>query len=100
MTFVGGTSAGLLLDISDRETLGISMAIIAAIWLLWTFKLQNPTKHSHLFINHDDIDEAKLNDLEHEHIAEWYINETENKVIIKYVTDAIKEDELTAKILK
>ncbi len=100
MTFIGGTSAGLLLDISDRETLAISMAIIATLWLLWTFKLQNPTKHSHLFINHDDVDEEKLNTLEHEHIAEWYINENENLVIIKYVTDAINEDELKAKIAK
>jgi predicted MFS family arabinose efflux permease len=100
MTFVGGTSAGLLLDISDRETLGVSMAIIATLWLLWTLKLQNPTKHSHLFINHGDVDETKLNALEHEHVAEWYINENENLVIIKYVTDAINEDELKAKIAK
>jgi len=100
MTFVGGTSAGLLLDISDRETLGVSMAVIATIWLVWTFKLQNPTKHSHLFINHDDVDETKLGELEHKHIAEWYINENENIVIIKYVTDAIDEEELKAKILK
>jgi predicted MFS family arabinose efflux permease len=100
MTFVGGTGAGLLLDISDREVIGISMAVLGSVWLLWTFKLQNPTKHSHLFINHDDIDETKLNALEHEHIAEWYINDTENIVVVKYVTDAIDEEELKAKIAK
>lgn len=100
MTFVGGTSAGLLLDISDRETLGVSMAVIAFVWLGWTFKLQNPTKHHHLYIDHNDIDEEKLNKLEHEHVAEWYINENENLVIIKYVADAISEDELKAKVLK
>jgi predicted MFS family arabinose efflux permease len=100
MTFVGGTTAGLLLDISDRATIGISMSTLALVWLLWTFKLQNPTKHSHLFINHDDVDELKLNALESEHIAEWYINETENLVVVKYVSDAIDEDELKAKIIK
>jgi predicted MFS family arabinose efflux permease len=100
MTFVGGTTAGLLLDISDRATIGISMSVLALIWLLWTFKLQNPTKHSHLFINHDDVDELKLNALESEHIAEWYVNETENLVVVKYVSDAIDEDELKAKIIK
>jgi predicted MFS family arabinose efflux permease len=100
MTFIGGTSAGLLLDISDREVIGISMAAISLVWLLWTFKLQNPIKHSHLFIDHDQVDEHKLNNLESEHIAEWYVNETENKVIVKYVSEAISEDELKEKIAK
>lgn len=99
-TFIGGTLAGLMLDISDRETIGISVAVLATIWLLWTLKLQNPTKHSHIFISKDDIDTDKLNKLENEHIAEWYVNETENLVVVKYVTDAIEEDELKAKISK
>jgi len=99
-TFIGGTLAGLMLDISDRATIGISVAILATIWLLWTLKLQNPTKHSHLFISQDDIDTDKLNELEHEHIAEWYINETENLVVVKYVADAIDKDDLKAKISK
>ena len=99
-TFIGGTLAGLMLDISDRATIGISVAVLAIIWLLWTLKLQNPTKHSHLFIPQDNIDTDKLNKLEHEHIAEWYINETENLVVVKYVADAISKDELKAKISK
>ena len=98
MTFIGGTSAGLLLGVSDRETIGISVAVVATVWLLWTLKLQNPTKHSHLYIPQENINMAKLENLEHEHIAEWYINETENKVVIKYVTSAIEEDDLKAQI--
>ena len=99
-TFIGGTMAGLMLDISDRGTIGIVVAVLATIWLLWTLKLQNPTKYSHLFISQDEVDTAKLDVLEHEHIAEWYINETENLVVVKYVADAIESDELKAKIAK
>ena len=99
-TFIGGTAAGLLLSFTDRGTIGIVVAVLAVLWLLWTLKLQNPTKHSHLFISHNDVDTQKLDVLEHEHIAEWYINETENLVVIKYVSDAISEDELKAKIVK
>jgi MFS family permease len=99
-TFIGGTMAGLMLDISDRGTIGVVVAVLATVWLVWTFRLQNPTKHSHLYISHDEIDTEKLDVLEHEHIAEWYINETENLVVVKYVTDAIEEDELKAKISK
>ncbi|MCW8895494.1 MAG: MFS transporter [Sulfurimonas sp.] len=99
-TFVGGTAAGLMYGMSDRETIGISVAVVAVIWLLWTLRLQNPTKHSHLYISHDDVDTAKLRNLENEHIAEWYINDSENIVVVKYVTDAIEEEDLRSKISK
>jgi len=97
-TFIGGTLAGLMLDISDRATIGISVAVLASIWLVWTIRLKNPTKHSHLYILKELVDTNKLSILEHEDIAEWYINETEGKIVIKYVSDAIDENELRAKI--
>jgi MFS family permease len=98
-TFLGGTFAGLMLDISDRGTIGITVAIISTLWLLWTLKLQNPTKHSHLYIPQKEVDTNKLTALENENIAEWYINETEELIVIKYVEDSMNEDELKAKIL-
>ncbi|MEA2092074.1 MAG: MFS transporter, partial [Campylobacterota bacterium] len=99
-TFIGGTFTGLMLDVSDRGTIGISVAVTATIWLLWTLKLQNPTKHSHLYLSQDSVDINKLVTLENEHIAEWYINDTENLVVVKYITSAIDEDDLKAKISK
>ena len=99
-TFIGGTFTGLMLDISDRGVIGVSIAITATIWLLWTLKLQNPTKHSHLYISKDSVDLAKLESLENEHIAEWYINETENLIVVKYVQSAMDEDQLKGKICK
>lgn len=97
-TFVGGTSAGLLLGISDRETIGISVAVVATLWLLWTLKLQNPTKYSHLYLPLADVDLSKLKGFENAHIAEWYINDTEKLVIVKYVADAMQKEDLIAKI--
>ncbi len=99
-TFIGGTVAGLFLDFTNRETIGISIAIIATLWLLWTLKLQNPTKHSHLYLAQDLVDMDKLSELESEHIAEWYINETENIVVVKYVSEALEVDDIKAKISK
>lgn len=98
-TFIGGTSAGLLYGMSDRETIGISVAVISVIWLLWTLRLQNPTKHSHIYIPESNVDMQKLESLENEHIAEWYVNETEKLVVIKYVQSAITEEELSNKII-
>ena len=100
-TFLGGTFAGLYLDISDRETLSITISAVIILWFVWTlFKLQNPLKHSHLYIPQSEIDFEKLNALESEHIAEWYINETEDVVVIKYVSAAMEQDDLKAKVSK
>lgn len=99
-TFVGGTSAGLLLGISDRETIGISVAVVATLWLLWTLKLQNPTKYSHLYLPLESVDLSKLKGFENAHVAEWYINDTEKLVIVKYVADAVQKEDLVAHISK
>jgi len=42
----------------------------------------------------------KLNTLEHEHIAEWFINETENIVAVKYRKSLIEEEAIKAQIAK
>jgi len=100
-TFLGGTFAGLYLDMSDRETFGITIGAIIILWFVWTiFKLQNPVRHSFLYIAQEDIDFDKLNSLESEHIAEWYINETEDVVVIKYVSAAMEEEDLKVKVSK
>ncbi|MBU1927829.1 MFS transporter [bacterium] len=100
-TFLGGTFAGLYLEISNRGDLALTISVIIIAWLAWTtLKLQNPIKYSHLYIPHANVDFDKLGGLESEHIAEWYINETENVVAVKYASAKITEDELKAKISK
>ncbi len=98
-TFLGGTFAGLYLEISNRETLAITIGVVIALWFIWTLlKLQNPLRYSHLFIPQESVDFEKLKSIESENIAEWYINETENLVVIKYIKDSMSEQELQAKI--
>ena len=100
-TFLGGTFAGLYLDASSRETLGLTIGAIGVVWLIWTaLKMKNPLRYSHLVIPEDDVDFDKLKALEHEHIAEWFINETEKVVVLKYASEKLEEDSLKAKILK
>jgi len=99
-TFIGGTAAGLLLDLSDRQSIGTLFGLIGLAWLLWTLKMPNPPRYHSLFIPLDDVDEAKLSALEHEHVAEWYINETEAIAVIKYLSDAVDPETLRARIAK
>ena len=100
MTFIGGIVAGLALQYSNKETLALALVIVTTLWLLWTMKLTNPLRFSHLYIPMDHVDMEKLNSLEHEHIAEWYINETENLVVVKYRKDMMDEEVIKAKIVK
>ena len=100
MTFVGGAAAGIALQYSSREVFTITLIVITTLWLLWTLKMQNPHRYSHLYISMDHVDMEKLNGLEHEHIAEWFINETENIVAVKYRKDMIEEEAIKAKIVK
>jgi len=100
MTFIGGIVAGLALQYSNKETLAIALVVVSTLWLLWTMKLSNPLRFSHLYIPMDHVDMEKLNGLEHEHIAEWFINETENLVVVKYRKDMVEEEAIKAKIVK
>ncbi|MGZ5207940.1 MAG: MFS transporter [Sulfuricurvum sp.] len=100
MTFVGGITAGLALQYSNKETLAIALIIVSILWLLWTMKLSNPLRFSHLYLPMEHVDQEKLAALEHEHIAEWYINETEDLVVVKYRKDEMDEEAVRAKIVK
>jgi multidrug resistance protein len=99
-TFLGGTFAGLYLNASSRATLGLTIGTIGVIWLVYTaLKMKNPIRYSHLVIPETEVDFEKLHALESEHIAEWFINETENVVVLKYASEALSEDELKSKIV-
>jgi hypothetical protein len=100
MTFIGGTFAGLMLDFADRGALGLSLAGVGLLWLIWTaVKLSNPLRHAHVYLPEESVDMKKLEDLEHDAIAEWYINETEKLVVVKYRKEELNEDELKAKLI-
>ncbi len=99
MTFIGGTFAGLMLDYADRSMLGLSLAGVGVLWLVWTaMKLSNPIRHAHFYTPTNSVNMEKLEALEHDAIAEWYINETEDLVVIKYRKEEIDEEALKAKI--
>lgn len=101
MTFLGGTFAGLMLGVSDRQNIGMILVVVGALWLIWTaVRLSNPANYKHLFRHIDEIDMEKLEALEHDAIAEWYINETEDLVVVKYRSDDIDEEALLSKISK
>ena len=62
--------------------------------------MKNPSKTKNLYLNLSEYkleNSGKLND--NSNIDEWYINNTENILVVKYSVDKISEDDIKS-ILK
>jgi MFS family permease len=100
-TFIGGFVGGLYfkeIDGSFGQSLSeISMftVIISILWLLLIVTLPNPTKTKNIYINIEDTNENNYSKLDEiKGCTEWYINNTEKLLIIKYNSDLIEEDKI------
>ena len=101
-TFIGGFVGGIFLiegiDGSFKESLhDISMfiVVISIIWMILIATLPNPLKKKIAYLDLTDKDEKKFNLLDSLNgCDEWYINNTENIIIIKYDADLLDEETL------
>ena len=92
-TFIGGSFGGWILHYSDITTLSICMVAISIIWLIYIAVMKAPKKYSNIYNSVDETDVSKLGSL-NEYIRDWYINEDERTVVIKFRKDIISKDEL------
>jgi len=104
-TFLGGVLGGMYLlevDGSFSQSLhDISMVIVAISigWMILIATLPNPLKKKIAYFDLADKDEKKFDVLDTlDGCEEWYINNTENIIIIKYDADILNEETLLNKI--
>lgn len=98
-SFLGGITAGYLL--LDRESLGMVIGSIAAVWFLWTLIImKNPTKMSYLYLPIEELDSAKAEALIHDALVEWHINETEFMAVFKFKASDITIAEFKMLVIK
>ena len=101
-TFIGGFVGGIFLiegiDGSFTDSLhDISMfiVVISIIWMILIATLPNPLKKKIAYLDLSDKDEKKFNSLDSLNgCDEWYINNTENIIIIKYDAELLSEETL------
>ena len=101
-TFIGGFIGGIFLieglDGSFSESLhDISMfiVIVSILWMVLIATLPNPLKKKIAYFDLSDKDEKKFDLLDGLNgCDEWYINNTENIIIIKYDADLLSEETL------
>ncbi len=100
-TFLGGVIGGIYLkeiegsfhqSINEIATI---LLVISIIWLLLMLTLPNPHKQKNIYLDLDTLENSGLNQLDSlEGIEEWYINNSENIVVIKYNEDNLNEDQI------
>ena len=96
-TFVGGLLGGIMLDNLNLSTFSIIIAVICVLWGILILTMPNPSKTKSVYLNLDEYkleNSGKLN--QNDAIDEWYINNTENIIAIKYDGEKISEEEIKA----
>ncbi len=99
-TFLGGSGAGLILSLYSNDLtqalnlIGIIILVISIIWISWTIFISNPVKKSNLYLNYSEDLENKILKNNFEFIDEWYINKSENILVIKFNAEKYNETEI------
>lgn len=96
-TFIGGLLGGIMLDNLNLSTFSIIIAVICVLWGILILTMPNPSKTKSVYLNLDEYkleNSGKLN--QNDAIDEWYINNTENIIAIKYDGEKINEEEIRA----
>ncbi|GGD33065.1 MFS transporter [Malaciobacter pacificus] len=94
-TFLGGLIGGAFYQDVSMSTLVITIAIICILWAILIFTMPNPAKKKFVYLSLEEYHlENSVNLSSNEAIDEWYLNNTENVIAIKYDGDKISEDEI------
>ncbi len=96
-TFVGGVLGGYLYDSIGLQSLSVVVVVVSVLWLAMIASLTNPKKLQTIYVKNSDIDRSNLDRLNYSTmpIQEWYENNTEQMIIVKFYDD--KTDEQTIK---
>ena len=94
-TFIGGFVGGVLLDFTTLSAISYGIIVLCIAWAIMIVSMNNPAKTKIAYIHLDDTDHAKHQDLHQlKGCKEWYINDTEKVVIVKYDETQTNEDKI------
>lgn len=92
-TFIGGLLGGMFFNKVSLSTLVIVIAVVCLIWIILIITMPNPAKRKTLYVPLDSNTKERsslLNDIDE--VDEWYINDTEKTIIIKYDSEKITDE--------
>ncbi len=93
--FLGGAVGGWLYGHYKQEGVAIFVVILSLFWAFWIIGMRNPGLRANLFLDFVHYDKTKLQGLKSlEGITDFYVNETEELIVIKYDADKISEEQI------
>jgi len=93
--FLGGAIGGLLYQYGKEKAVAIAVLLISALWIYWIVGMRNPGVRANLFLDFDNYDRERLAGLKvMEGITDFYINESEKIIVVKYDKEVIGEEEI------
>ena len=93
-TFLGGLLGGAFYESASMETLVVVIAVVCILWAILIITMPNPSKKKFVYLSLNEYHLENSGKLENNAIEEWYINNTENIIAIKYDSDKISEEEV------
>ena len=98
-TFTGALWGGHFLKWYGIEYIAMVVAITCILWVILIFTLENPIFTKNIYLDFGKFDDTKLQTLNStEGIVEWYKNENEKQLIIKYNSKNIAEEKVLSLI--
>jgi len=100
-TFLGGFVGGMLLDMASLATISYAIIAICIVWGMMIVTLENPAKTKIAYIHLDNTDHAKHEELHtFNGCKEWYINDSEHLLVVKYDSEVVTEEDIKTVIQK
>ena len=93
-TFLGGLLGGAFYETASMQTLVIVITIVCILWAILIITMPNPAKKKFIYLSLDEYHLENSGNLTNHAIDEWYINNTENIIAIKYDSEKISEEEV------
>lgn len=98
-TFTGALWGGHVLKWYGIEYIAVIAIITSVLWVLLIMTLENPIFAKNIYLDFGKFDETKLSILNDTNgIIEWYKNESEKILIIKYNSKNIEEEKILSLI--
>lgn len=100
-TFIGGVFGAIYLKEMEFFNLSIVIVAISIGWIFLLATMQNPAKRKNLYLKLNEINSEKLSKLNSlDGVIEYYINQSEETLIVKYSGELIDEKLIKSEILK
>ncbi len=95
--FLGGAIGGWIYGHYQEHGVAYFVVGIAILWIMWIVGMRNPGLRANLFLSFDEYDKSKLQGLKNfAGVTDFYVNETEELIIIKYDNEFTSEDDIKA----